>query len=232
MSQTTQPLLDRITGLLCLSIKERGYLNSYEINTCGEKLQEIISYVSDPAGKLQRTLPKVLGQLAPSQHKIMLQATANQKWLAQLQNSYHAVQRENSSLWHDIPARKDETSRTWEDWLAFNRQLKSKLHLGRPPQSIWGSHTLDSHPAPPAARLMDTGAPLQGGVPQSSRSCATICCDTVTPPQREQGYHCVRNSITGSGPPFTSICMHIAVHTRLLKGLHPHRKGGPPFWSL
>lgn len=72
MSQMTQSLQNGITGLLCFSIKERGYHNSYEISTCGEKFQELISYVSDPAGKLQRTLPEVFVVRCGLQHGFVL----------------------------------------------------------------------------------------------------------------------------------------------------------------
>ena len=45
-------------------------------------------------------------------------------------------------LWHNIQARNDETSRTWEDWFEFNKQLESKPHIDRPPQSTQGSQLL------------------------------------------------------------------------------------------
>lgn len=59
-------LQDAVAGLLCLSLEDRDNLNSYSIETCEEKLQELVSYVNDPAGKPQRTIPEVLGRTAPS----------------------------------------------------------------------------------------------------------------------------------------------------------------------
>lgn len=90
--------------------------------------------------KLQRTLPEVFGQLALlMQHKAMLQATANTNGLPRCRTATMQCSVIITRLRHNIQARNDETSHTWEDWLEFNRQLKSKPHIGRPPQSTRGS---------------------------------------------------------------------------------------------
>lgn len=60
-------LQDAVAGLR-LSLEDRDNLNSYSIETCEEKLQELVSYVNDPAGKPQCTIPEVLvsDRAAPS----------------------------------------------------------------------------------------------------------------------------------------------------------------------
>ena len=63
-------------------------------------------------------------------------------------------------------------------------------------------------------------------VPQSSHSHATVCFDTVSPPQREQGYHSVQNSITGSGPLFVcDLYAHCGLHLSLERTSSPPRRG-------
>lgn len=44
-------LQDAVAGLLNLYIEDRDFLNSYSIETCGEKLRELIGYVNDPTRK-------------------------------------------------------------------------------------------------------------------------------------------------------------------------------------
>ena len=199
-------LQDVIVGLLCLSIKERGHLNSIDIeidiSTCDEKIQELISYSNNSAGKLQFTQPEVLGQLTLcTQCKAKLQATANPKGLA--------LQLDSSCL-------QDETSRTWKDWFGFQQTVEpqstrkqetlANLGITTAPSGVAPDPlTFNSHPAPPRARLVDTGAPPKRRVPESSCSRATVCCTIATIAQREQGYYSVQNS-----PHSHVICLHIA----------------------
>lgn len=80
-------LQDAVAGLLHLSLEERNYIKSYSIESCEEKLRELISHLSDPAGKLQHTILDVFGQMAlVYQHKAELQAIEDQGWLAQLKH--------------------------------------------------------------------------------------------------------------------------------------------------
>lgn len=166
--------------------------------------------------KLQRTLPEVFGQLALlMQHKAMLQATANTNGLPRCRTATTQCSVIITRLRHNIQARNDETSpymgrlvgvhQTVEIQTTHRQATTVNSGITTAPSGVAPDPlTLDGHPAPPMACLVDTGAPPQRRVPQSSCSCANVCWDTVTPPQREQGYHSVRNSITDSGPPFTS----------------------------
>ncbi|KAL7394959.1 hypothetical protein ABVT39_007745 [Epinephelus coioides] len=91
------------------SYDDRNNLNSYNIKTCEDKLRELISYVNDPTGKPQRTIPDILGQISLLyQHKAELQAAETQEQLAQLQH-------DNSRLRQEVQARVNAASDSQEE---------------------------------------------------------------------------------------------------------------------
>lgn len=57
-------LQDAVTGLLSLSIEDRGHLNICNVSTCNEKSTELISYVNDQIGMVT----EVLSQIANSHY--------------------------------------------------------------------------------------------------------------------------------------------------------------------
>ncbi|KAL7383521.1 hypothetical protein ABVT39_012327 [Epinephelus coioides] len=104
-------LQDAIAGLICLSIDDRNNLNSYNIKTCEDKLRELISYVNDPTGKPQRTIPDVLGQiLLLYQRKAELQAAEAQEQLAQLQHDNSCLDAASDSQEEGAQPQQDKES--------------------------------------------------------------------------------------------------------------------------
>lgn len=86
---------DTVAGLMSLSPEEKSYLDSYSMETCQKKIEELISYIDNLAGKPTRTRADVLGQLTMLyQRERELQDKENSK--LQLENSQ--LQLEKSQL--------------------------------------------------------------------------------------------------------------------------------------
>lgn len=97
-------LQDAVAGLLHLSFEERDSLNSYSIRTCDEKLQELLSYINDPTGKPQRTIPDILGQIA------MLYQRKSELQTIEAQQKLDRLQHDNSRLRQEAQTREVEAS--------------------------------------------------------------------------------------------------------------------------
>ncbi len=153
-------LQDAVAGLIRLSLEDRDHLNSYTIETCEEKLQELVSYVNDPTGKPQRTIPEVLGQIALLyQRKAELQAKESQERLAQLQHDYSRLQQE-------AQAREDEPS--YAHSRASGRESASQGSASdqgaRVPASSGEASEGESEPPPETTAARQTELELQAAL--------------------------------------------------------------------
>ena len=86
---------DAVAGLISLSVEDRNYLDSYSIETCAKKIEELISYVNNPAEKQTRTKLDVLGQLTLLYQRA---GELQNKKISRLKQKNSRLQQENSRL--------------------------------------------------------------------------------------------------------------------------------------
>lgn len=79
------------------SVVEKNYQDSYSIETCDKKIEELISYVNNPAGKQKQTRTKV-DVLAQLMLLYWRTGELQIKKISRLQQKNSRLQRENSQL--------------------------------------------------------------------------------------------------------------------------------------
>ncbi|KAF0024924.1 hypothetical protein F2P81_021805 [Scophthalmus maximus] len=95
-------------------------LNNYGVSQCNAKLQELLDYTNNPAGKPERTIQDVVGEMfLVFHHRAQLQATERQSQIARLQSENSSLQCENSNLQsenydlrHEVQHAQTELDRT------------------------------------------------------------------------------------------------------------------------
>ncbi|AWP12645.1 Hypothetical protein SMAX5B_013632 [Scophthalmus maximus] len=81
------------------ALQSQDMLNNYGVSQCHAKLQELLDYTNNPAGKPERTIRDVVGEMfLVFHHRAHLQATERQSRIAQLQSEKSSLQSENSNL--------------------------------------------------------------------------------------------------------------------------------------
>ncbi|KAL7372807.1 hypothetical protein ABVT39_022704 [Epinephelus coioides] len=105
-----EPVLrDVVVAFLRLSSEEKDRLDSYDNEDCHSALQELVDYANNPAGKPERTIQDVVGEMfLVYQRKTHLQAAEQQAQMAQLQ-------RENASLQRGAQRAQAEFDQAQED---------------------------------------------------------------------------------------------------------------------
>ncbi|KAL7371612.1 hypothetical protein ABVT39_002033 [Epinephelus coioides] len=102
-------LRDVVVAFLRLSSEEKDRLDSYDNEDCHSALQELVDYANNPAGKPERTIQDVVGEMfLVYQRKTHLQAAEQQAQMAQLQ-------RENASLQRGAQRAQAEFDQAQED---------------------------------------------------------------------------------------------------------------------
>ncbi|KAF0039213.1 hypothetical protein F2P81_007448 [Scophthalmus maximus] len=98
-SQIDPALKDVVADLIHISTTEQEMHSNYSVSQCNAKLQELLDYTDNPAGKPERTIQDVVGEMfLVFHHRAQLQATERQSQIARLQSENSRLQSENSSL--------------------------------------------------------------------------------------------------------------------------------------
>ncbi|KAF0037919.1 hypothetical protein F2P81_010793 [Scophthalmus maximus] len=98
-SQIDPALKDVVADLIHISMTEQEMLNNYSVSQCNAKLQELPDYTNNPAGKPERTIQDVVGEMfLVFHHRAQLQATEQKSQIARLQSENSSLQCENSNL--------------------------------------------------------------------------------------------------------------------------------------
>lgn len=118
--RSLEPVLrDVVVALLRLSSEEKDRPDSYDNEDCHSALQELADYTNNPAGKPERTIQDVVGEMfLVYQRKTHLQAAERQAQIAQLQ-------RENASLQREAQRAQAEFDQAQEDLDLLRAEVRS-----------------------------------------------------------------------------------------------------------
>ena len=121
-------LQDVVSNLVRLSVQEKDNLASCSLSSCNEMLRELSDYANNPAGKPERTIAEVIGQMfLLSQRKAQLQLTESQEQIAQLQRSYQPMQTSNFKLHQEVISTQADLAQAKGDTESLLSQIQSLL---------------------------------------------------------------------------------------------------------
>lgn len=101
-----------VTGLLRLSSAEQTSIDSYDISTCDDLLWELVDYANNPAGKPERSIPKVVGQIfLINQRRAKLQLAEQSRIQAQSHEEMTQLQEEVGTLREQLQATQRREAR-------------------------------------------------------------------------------------------------------------------------
>ena len=116
-------LRDVVTGLLHLSPGEQERLNSYSQNGCHVELQEIADYVNNPAGKPERIIQDVIGEL------FLLYQCQTHLQITEYQNQVPQLQKSNASRWQEVQTTQAEQDQARGSLNLLQREVRT-AHQG------------------------------------------------------------------------------------------------------
>ena len=149
-------LQDVVASLVHLSMTERDGLASYSLRDCDEMLRDLGNYANNPAGKPQRSLPDLLGQMfLIQQRKAQLQHEEYMEQLAELHRSHQTSQ---TKLQQEAQSAQAELARAQEEREAL-RTVIQKIQEDSDSSSDESQVSIAVSPSPQGINRADKDLP-------------------------------------------------------------------------